>query len=113
MYVNSQTINLRQKADKKSQIIKQLTINMQVTVLSSENGWAYVDVNGTKGYIAENLLSSTKQETSRSAMTERNTEQTTTTQTTESTKQTETTKDTNSRKDIKRSTSKKCNFINR
>lgn len=113
MYVNSQTINLRQKADKKSQIIKQLTINMQVTVLSSENGWAYVDVNGTKGYIAENLLSSTKQETSRSAMTERNTEQTTTTQTTESTKQTETTKDANSRKDIKRSTSKKCNFINR
>lgn len=71
MYVNSQTTNLRQKADKTSQIIKQLSINTQVTVLSTDNGWAYVDVNGTKGYIAETLLSSSKQETSRGTMTER------------------------------------------
>ena len=63
MYVNSQTTNLRQKADKTSQITKQLSINTQVTVLSTDNGWAYVDVNGTKGYIAETLLSSSKQET--------------------------------------------------
>lgn len=73
MYVNSQTINVRQKADKSSQVIKQLSINTQVTVISTDNGWAYVDINGTKGYIAENLLSSTKKETSRSAMTERST----------------------------------------
>lgn len=71
MYVNSQTTNLRQKADKTSQIIKQVSINTQVTVLSTDNGWAYVDVNGTKGYIAETLLSSSKQETSRGTMTER------------------------------------------
>ena len=81
MYVNSQTVNVRQKADKTSQVIKQLTINTQVTVISSDNGWAYVDINGTKGYIAENLLSNTKQETSRSATTER-----TTTNSTETTK---------------------------
>lgn len=86
MYVNSQTINVRQKADKTSQVIKQLTINTQVTVISTDNGWAYVDINGTKGYIAENLLSSTKQETSRSTMTERSTTNTTTaTQITENT----------------------------
>lgn len=87
MYVNSQTINVRQKADKTSQVIKQLSINTEVTVISTDNGWAYVDINGTKGYIAENLLSNTKQATSRSAMTERSTttnEQTTTSNTTTS-----------------------------
>ena len=78
MYVNSQTVNVRQKADKTSQVIKQLTINAKVTVLSSENGWAYVDIDGTKGYIAENLLSSTKKETSRSSMTSREAASTTT-----------------------------------
>ena len=71
MYVNSQSVNLRQKADKTSQVIKSLTINTKVTVLSSTNGWAYVDVNGTKGYIAENLLTSTQKETSRSGLTTR------------------------------------------
>ena len=92
MYVNSQTINVRQKADKTSQVIKQLAINTQVTVISTNNGWAYADINGTKGYIAENLLSSTKQETSRSATTERST--TNTTNTTTATKTTENTEQT-------------------
>lgn len=82
MYVNSQTINVRQKADKTSQVIKQLTINTEVTVISTDNGWAYVDINGTKGYIAENLLSTTKKETSRSTMTERSTTNSQTTNTT-------------------------------
>lgn len=71
MYVNSQSVNLRQKADKTSQVIKSLTLNTKVTVLSSTNGWAYVDVNGTKGYVAENLLTSTQKETSRSGLTTR------------------------------------------
>ncbi len=73
MYVNSQTINVRQKADKTSKVIKQLSVNTQVTVLSTSNGWAYVDVSGIKGYIAENLLSSTKQQNSRSSTNTRNT----------------------------------------
>lgn len=73
MYVNSKTVNLRQKADKTSQVVKQLSINTQVTVMSTDNGWSYVDINGTKGYIAESLLSSSKQETSRGTLTERNT----------------------------------------
>ena len=84
MYINSQTVNVRQKADKTSQIIKQLSINTQVTVISTDNGWAYVDINGTKGYIAESLLSNTKQETSRGTTTERSTANTAAaTQTTE------------------------------
>ncbi len=80
MYVNSQSVNLRQKADKTSQVIKSLTQNTKVTVLSSTNGWAYVDVNGTKGYIAENLLSSTQKETSRSGLTTREQTENTTNQ---------------------------------
>lgn len=71
MYVNVQSANLRQKADKTSQSIKQLAQNTKVTVMSTENGWAYVDVNGTKGYIAENLLTATQKETSRSGLTTR------------------------------------------
>ena len=82
MYVNSQSVNLRQKADKTSQVIKSLTINTNVTVLSSTNGWAYVDVNGTKGYIAENLLTSTQKETSRSGLTTREQKTTSTTEST-------------------------------
>lgn len=73
MYINAQTVNVRQKADKTSKVIKQLAVNTQVTVLSSSNGWAYVDISGTKGYVAENLLSSTKQQTSRSSTTTRGT----------------------------------------
>lgn len=95
MYVSSQTINVRETSNTTSKVIKQLTLNTQVTVLSSDNGWAYVDINGTKGYIAENLLSSTKQETSRSATTSRSTTNTTTnTQATENTTQAASTADT-------------------
>ena len=72
MYVNTQTVNLREAADKNSKVLKQLEINTQVTVISSANGWASVDVNGVKGYISESLLSDTKQETSRAGSVERN-----------------------------------------
>ena len=68
MYINYQTVNLREKADKTSKIVTQLDINTAVTVISKDNGWCYVEVNGKNGYIAENLLSSTKQTTSRSTM---------------------------------------------
>ncbi len=71
MYVNSQTINMREKADKTSKAITQLSINTEVKVFSTENGWSYVEVKGKKGYIADNLLSSTKQETTRSSTTTR------------------------------------------
>lgn len=94
MYVNSQSINVRQKADKTSQVVKQLTVNTQVTVLSTQNGWAYVDINGVKGYIAENLLSTTKQQTSRSSTTTRGTTNTTTTSDKNKTNTTQTTQST-------------------
>ena len=79
MYVNSQTVNLREKADKTSGIVSQLEINTEVNVISKENGWCYVEVNNKKGYVSESLLSTSKQVvTSRSSMNERTTSTTNT-----------------------------------
>lgn len=87
MYVNSNTVNLRKKADTTSEIVTTLSVNTEVTVIeSTSNGWSKVKVNGKEGYIATSLLSSKKQETSRSMETPRKAEETTnTTQTTTTT----------------------------
>ncbi len=86
MYINSQTVNLREKADKTSGIITQLEMNTEVTVVSKDNGWCYVEVNGKKGYVSERLLSTSKQAvTSRSSMNERTKKETTKTPETTST----------------------------
>ncbi len=68
MYVNSQTINLREGANTTSKVVAQLSKNTEVKVISTENGWHYVETNGKKGYIAEGLLSTTKSPTSRSSL---------------------------------------------
>ena len=91
MYVNSQTVNLREKADKTSGIVSQLEINTEVNVISKENEWCYVEVNNKNGYVSESLLSTSKQVvTSRSSMNERTTN-TTNTSTSTTNKTTETT----------------------
>ena len=71
MYVNSQTVNLRESANTSSKIIVQLSINTEVTVISTESNWCYVSVDGKKGYISESLLSTTKTATSRGTLTSR------------------------------------------
>ncbi len=71
MYVNSQTVNLRESANTSSKIIVQLSINTEVTVISTESNWCYVSVDGKKGYISESLLSTTKMATSRGTLTSR------------------------------------------
>lgn len=78
MYVNTELINVRESANTSSQIVKKLSLNTEVKVLSNENGWYSVEIDGIKGYIAESLLSTTKKETSRSATTIRNSQSTTT-----------------------------------
>lgn len=67
MYINTETVNLRSSADRTSTIVVQLAINTKVEVVSEENGWSKVSVNGKEGYILSSLLSATKQETSRGA----------------------------------------------
>lgn len=74
MYINSKTVNVRSSADKSSQIVTQLAINEQVTVLSEENGWSKVTINGKEGYILSTLLSAQKQVTTRSASEARTTD---------------------------------------
>lgn len=71
MYVNSQTINFREQPNTSSKVLRQLSLNQEVTVISSENGWCKVDVNGVSGYISQSLLSDAKKETSRGGTTDR------------------------------------------
>ena len=60
MYANSATVNVRKEASKDSEIVEQIKLNTEVTVLSEESGWTKVRVNSKEGYIASNLLSSSK-----------------------------------------------------
>ena len=96
MYINTETVNLRSSADRTSTIVVQLAINTKVEVVSEENGWSKVSVNGKEGYILSSLLSATKQETSRGATESRiataNKAATTTTNTNTQTQSAQTTK---------------------
>lgn len=65
-YVNSATVNVRKEASKSSTIIDNITLNTSVEIITEQDGWAKVKVNGKEGYIASTLLSDKKQETSRS-----------------------------------------------
>lgn len=78
LYVNTTTVNLRKEASTDSEIVTRLSLNTSVDVYAEENGWSKVKVNGNEGYISSSLLSTEKQETSRSQSTPR-------TQTTQST----------------------------
>ena len=66
MYANSQTVNVRSSADRNSSLVTQIAINTQVEVVAEENDWSKVKVNGKQGYILSSLLSTKKQDTTRS-----------------------------------------------
>lgn len=67
LYVNSASINVRKAANKSAEVVTSLSVNTAVEVLEEANGWSKVKVNGEEGYILSTLLSSKKQETSRSS----------------------------------------------
>lgn len=81
LFVNSTTVNLRKEANTSSEIVTTLPLNTAVDVIAEANGWSQVKVSGKEGYISSSLLSTTKQETSRSIETPRNTTSTQTTST--------------------------------
>ncbi len=85
MYVSASTVNVRKEPNTSSEIVTNATMNTEVVVQSEEGGWSKVTVNGRDGYIATNLLSSTRQTTSRSSTTRRSTTSTQTQDTTAST----------------------------
>lgn len=67
-FVNTDTLNLREKADKTSKIIKNLSKNQEVEVLEKADGWYKIKVSNVTGYVAEKYISDTKSEiTSRSS----------------------------------------------
>lgn len=88
MYINTQVANVRKEPSTSSKKIKQLSLNTEVKVISTENGWACIEIDGGKAYISESLLSNTKKETSRGGTTTRNPQ--TTENTTEQPTQTQT-----------------------
>ena len=78
MYANSSTVNVRKEASKEAEIVEQIKLNTEVNVLSEENGWSKITVNGKEGYIASNLLSDKKTQetvTSRGSTTTRKKEE--------------------------------------
>ncbi len=82
-YVNSESVNVRKEASKSAEVITGLTLNTAVEVLSNENGWSKVRVNGKEGYISSSLLATTKKKetTSRSSSSRKTTNTTTQTKT--------------------------------
>ncbi len=66
LYVNSTSINVRKEANTSAEIVANLPVNTAVEVIAETNGWSQVKVNGKEGYILSSLLSTKKQETSRS-----------------------------------------------
>ncbi len=84
-YINSPSVNLRTQPNTNCEVLKSITINTEVEVISEANGWSKVKVDGLEGYVSSKLLSDTKKETSRGMTEERktvedaNTQQTSTT----------------------------------
>lgn len=73
MYVNASTVNVRKEPNTSSEIVTNANMNTEVVVQLEEGGWSKVTVNGKDGYIATNLLSSTRLTTSRSSTTRKST----------------------------------------
>lgn len=85
MYINSEVVNLRKEESTSSDKITQLTKATQVTVVSENNGWSKVKVNGKEGYILSTLLSDRKPETTTSRSLEETRQETKTTEKQETT----------------------------
>ena len=61
MYVNTVTLNLREKANTSSKIVTQLNQNDEVTVIEVvDKTWSKVEANGKEGYTASEYLSAKK-----------------------------------------------------
>lgn len=67
-YINSEVVNLRSDESTSSNSLAKLTKGTEVKVVSENNGWSKVNIDGKTGYVASSLLSDRKPEeiTSRS-----------------------------------------------
>ena len=89
-YVSTETLNMREKAESDANVLRQLKLNTEVTVVETvDNTWSKIKYKSSTGYVASKFLSDTKTKvTSRSEEVQRQTETTETK--TETTKKEET-----------------------
>ena len=73
MYVKGTTVNVREKADKTSNIVCAVFMNETINVIGQENNWYKIEYKGQKGYIRSDLLSDKKIETASRDTVERKT----------------------------------------
>lgn len=58
LYVNTQTLNLREEPENDAEILMQLPLNAEVTLEEEVDGtWSKVTISGTTGYVASQYLS--------------------------------------------------------
>ena len=71
LYVNTDTVNMREKPDTNSKILRQLSLNTTVEAIEQvDSTWTKVLKSGVNGYIASKYLSETKTEVTSRAMQE-------------------------------------------
>lgn len=54
--VQTEVLSVRQQPNLTSEIINSITIDTQVEVLSDLNGWLYIDMGASKGYISDEYV---------------------------------------------------------
>ncbi|WP_455542212.1 C40 family peptidase [Intestinibacter sp.] len=59
-YVNCSSLNVRSGAGTSYSVVTSITLNTQVEVLSTSNGWSKIKVGSTTGYVSSKYLSDTK-----------------------------------------------------
>ena len=62
-YISGSSVNFREEANTSGKVISKLSRNTEVKVLSEENGWSKIEVNGTQGYVSSSYIADKKIET--------------------------------------------------
>ena len=75
-YVSTETLNMREKAENNANVLRQLKLNAEVTVIETvDSTWSKIKYKSSTGYVASKFLSDTKTKvTSRSEETQRQAE---------------------------------------
>ena len=62
-YISGSSVNFREEANTSGKVISKLSRNTEVKVLSEENGWSKIEVNGKQGYVSSSYIADKKVET--------------------------------------------------
>ena len=71
-YINTNSVNFREKPDSSGKVISVLSRNAEVEIIEENNGWIKIEYKGNVGYVGTKYVSDTKlQTTSRSSVSRR------------------------------------------